>query len=430
MTKNIKRIFSATLAFSLMISGAPSLNAGTQEQVVSAYTYGSTNETQIAIDPANIRKNSYYYYLKGSPDVVSIMVNESMVSISNESCKDYVYNVRDVINNSPNLEEIIFVGARGSKRTVNLYDLEKPEFKDSSLSPLVCSFTFKDENVIKKHMMKRIANICKKITSGCRTDFDKIEAIYSYVYDNSIYHHNQTFIDIDSEAWTLFFNYNNNGIAEATCLGFAKAITFLANQAGIPAYIGETWSYSQASNDRGYDYPGHAYSVVKLYGHYYYIDVSNDCNYKRQWDKYKNFLLDLKTFRSKSTNHIFPTYVQNPYPTQLVEYCDTYDGTVPRANKTNIRIAISNYEEAAMYNKATTNLVKTIFNNSQTVYGDIDGNGVIDKNDLNCIDSAIRTNSRNFRNAEFLDFNHDNVINSKDRQALKDYMYEIRNFLI
>lgn len=134
---------------------------------------------------------------------------------------------------------------------------------------------------------KLIKSILKETIQPKDSDFDKVKAIHDYIVLNTAYdwtnYQNGTVPDSSYTPYGLMVD----GIA--VCEGYAKTMQLLLDRAGIEnEYIAGTANGGP-----------HAWNMVKVDHHYYYVDATWNDPVPNQDDQvsYKYFLVDAKTLR-------------------------------------------------------------------------------------------------------------------------------------
>lgn len=139
----------------------------------------------------------------------------------------------------------------------------------------------------------KLKKLTKKITKGCKTDFEKVKAVHDWLVLNTKY-------DIENTSREASHTANgaiNKGLA--VCEGYAKAFMCMMNILNIPCKI--------VTGDAG---GSHAWNVVKLGKKWYQIDVTWDDPIPDRKNEigYNYFLL---TDKQLSKDH---SWIKSDYP--------------------------------------------------------------------------------------------------------------------
>ena len=148
------------------------------------------------------------------------------------------------------------------------------------------TFTYYTNAQQEQELDQKVAQIISSLNLNGKSDYEKIEAIYSYVCKNVAYA--QKAIDgtyaPDTPDWYRCYSaYGALCRGEATCQGFSIAIYRLMLEAGIDCRL-------LAGDD-------HGWNIVKLDGKYFYLDATWDSDVWRANGSFSWFLKGSANFR-------------------------------------------------------------------------------------------------------------------------------------
>lgn len=95
------------------------------------------------------------------------------------------------------------------------------------------------------------------LTSGEMSEYDKVQAVYTYVIENTDYVSTPHDQNIAGVFWQK----------EAVCAGYAEAVQYLLEKLGIYCI------YVEGNSEESEE--GHAWNIVSINGEYYYVDATN-----------------------------------------------------------------------------------------------------------------------------------------------------------
>lgn len=98
--------------------------------------------------------------------------------------------------------------------------------------------------------------------ADCVTDYDKELVIHDYVVDKCEY--------VSKTGGTYSSVYGCLAEGSASCEGYAKAIKYLLDEAGIENYLAVGTVEGETPSSRS----GHAWNIVKIDGEYYHLDAT------------------------------------------------------------------------------------------------------------------------------------------------------------
>lgn len=103
-----------------------------------------------------------------------------------------------------------------------------------------------------------------KTVSTFSDDYEKELYIHDYIVDKCQY--------VDEVGGSYSSMYGCIVKGEASCEGYAKAMKYLLDEAGIENYIASGYTYSEGNSES----EGHAWNIVNINSHYYHVDVTWD----------------------------------------------------------------------------------------------------------------------------------------------------------
>lgn len=180
---------------------------------------------------------------------------------------------------------------------------------------IYASKTFTNEEI--RAYEKQLDEITQPImdhVAKLSNDFEKVRYIYDYLIDETSYNensvHNQTILSV--------FLYRSS-----VCAGYAKSMQYLLNKAGIPCtYL---WGKTTYADEE------HAWNMIKLNDHYYYLDATNGDISDEEIDQ--RWRYDFMTMNSEQMLQLYQpkekyeetTAVEDSYFYQQNAYFTNYD---------------------------------------------------------------------------------------------------------
>lgn len=110
--------------------------------------------------------------------------------------------------------------------------------------------------------LEKEKNKIMKTVSGFSDDFEKELYIHNYVIDKCQY--------VDKVGGTYSSSYGCLINGTASCEGYAKAMKYLLDAAGIENYIASGFTHTEDKKEP----EGHAWNIVKINSQYYHVDVT------------------------------------------------------------------------------------------------------------------------------------------------------------
>lgn len=431
MIKNInKRIAAAVLAFSIAASGAvlnlPIMNsvsitasaAGSVDPVTYARDYGyTTNTSGMYIYTsgtwkyASRNRNDSEIYLVESTDTSAFLNipysidNKTVVGVSKNlkiagnvinvninltSADDerYIKILRGVL---PKLPNISYINGEKIQDVINSVDTND-SYKYKCIRKVFSTLNYEDNIAIANAMEKYIRALAKEKTDKCSNDYEKVKALHDWI----INYHTYNITMYSYGDWCVFMNPNK----EAVCDGFARAYVQLLQYAGFEAY------YEGFGN--------HAAVIVKVYGDYYHVDISNDV----QGKCHSHFLKADAIWCNR--NNLSSSYMPNVDEREVIAGNKRY--IIRRPSKL--------YTSYFYQNSRWDNLSSSRVINCNTVFGDLNGDKKFDNKDLSILNSHLLGDYYAFdsNGRKFLDFNHDGKVNIIDSLDMQSFLKSVVRF--
>ncbi|WP_294412829.1 transglutaminase domain-containing protein [uncultured Ruminococcus sp.] len=353
----------------------------------SAYLVESTSTGSSLKIPAWIDKNHVVGVskdLKIAGYITNVDIN--MSHIENDV---YINTLKGILPKLPNLTAINNYGI------INQPTGMINSKMNNDCKKVISLLNYEDNAAIANAMEKYVKKIATNETKNCSNDYEKAKVLHDWIVDNHTYQ--KTVYSYGD--WCVFMNPAN----QAVCDGFARAYTLLLQAAGLEAY-----------------YEGfgkHASVIVKIYGDYYHVDISNDV----QGKCHTHFLKADSIWCNKEK-------LEATYELKVDE---------KEAFSNNMRYIIrrpSKLYSANLYQKHkwdNWNNYKYIIN-CNTVFGDLNGDNLFDGIDVyrlrDYINNKIRYEDLDSNARKFIDFNHDGSVNMDDYTAMRDFRNSLVKF--
>ncbi len=114
---------------------------------------------------------------------------------------------------------------------------------------------------VKQYIADRTKRIVSSVTTSSMTDYQKAKALHDWICEKVVYDHDNKDAKKNHVDSSIFLNDST------VCEGYARGYALLLQAAGIEAY------YVTGNTENA---QSHAWNVVKLGGHYFHIDVCWD----------------------------------------------------------------------------------------------------------------------------------------------------------
>lgn len=135
--------------------------------------------------------------------------------------------------------------------------------------------------------------LADEICSGCDTDAEKVQAIYTWIIDNFEY-------DYDYFAFIQYFNVRKTlRTHKGVCYDFSNLFAALCRSQNIPCYVVDGTPYNHSTQD-------HTWTRVYYDGTWWDVDVTNDITASKNNETLYGFR-KLESFHSPDSNYKIST---------------------------------------------------------------------------------------------------------------------------
>lgn len=168
--------------------------------------------------------------------------------------------------------------AIGDSSTVPDYIFDEAQGSDVQAHEVASRNANLNSSIVGPVVEAKADEIIAQVIKPGMSDFEKELALHDYVDLNTAYDWknflNNTIPDVDGTAYGVLIN------GTGVCQGFAEAMDLLLNKVGIEDTVIEGTADGYGGNG------GHAWNIVKIYGHYYHLDATwddqDDANGKKE----------------------------------------------------------------------------------------------------------------------------------------------------